>query len=39
MRADLHLLHCDIKPENIFFHQNIWYLGDFGSAVSIKGRD
>lgn len=27
------IVHCDIKPGNIFWHENQYWLGDFGSAL------
>uniref|UniRef100_A0A914VD32 Membrane-associated tyrosine- and threonine-specific cdc2-inhibitory kinase n=1 Tax=Plectus sambesii TaxID=2011161 RepID=A0A914VD32_9BILA len=37
---DFHLLHLDIKPENIFItHDNVCKLGDFGLIFDLKMGD
>jgi len=35
-----HIVHCDIKPSNVFYHKNkgIWKLGDFGLSSLIEGE-
>lgn len=31
------ITHLDVKPDNIFIHQNIYKLGDLGFSTSSRG--
>ena len=32
------LVHLDIKPENVFFNQGVYKLGDFGHATLLEAK-